>query len=276
MPTAGFPTWSSGWEAARGGRPPAGGRVGIQPGPRPRPPPPPRFVAATGVRVGYHGRAAHAALNPYDGVNAADAMTVAQVAIGLLRQHLRPGELVHGIVSEAGSAPNVIPALSRAEYGLRAPTLAGLSALTDRLRDCFEAGALASGARLEWQADPVSYADLRADDTLAELYRDNRRAVSPDAVEPTGVGDRIAGSTDFGNLSQAVPALHPLFDIGAPTPYHHPDFAAAAATPAAERAMLDAALTMAWTAIDAAADPALLRLSADRPPNSGEGGPGRR
>lgn len=212
----------------------------------------PRFLAAHGFRVRYHGKEAHAALNPFDGVNAADALTVAQVAIGLLRQQVRADELVHGIVSTAGSAPNVIPALAEATYGIRAADLAGLADLTGRLTGCFEAGALATGARLELTPDPVSYAEVLSNGSLAELYRRNRSAVGRRVTEPAGAVDRVVGSTDFGNLSQVVPALHPLFDIGAPTANHHPDFAAAAATATAEQAMLDAALAMSWTLIDAA------------------------
>ncbi|MBC6462160.1 amidohydrolase [Actinomadura sp. HBU206391] len=214
----------------------------------------PRFVAAGGIEARYDGREAHAALNPFDGINAADAMHLAQTAIALLRQHLRPGEFVHGVVTEAGSAPNVIPSVARATYGLRAPDLPALTELTARVTACFEAGALATGARLRLTPDAVAYAELRTDPGLAELYRGNAPAAW---AEPADAENRVFGSTDFGNVSQVVPALHPVFGIGAPVANHHPDFTAAAATPRAEDAMLAAAQALAWTAIDhAGGDPA--------------------
>ncbi|GAA2077823.1 amidohydrolase [Actinomadura alba] len=207
----------------------------------------PCFVAAGGLEVRYDGREAHAALNPFDGINAADGMHLAQTAIALLRQHLRPGEFVHGVVTEAGSAPNVIPSVARATYGLRAPDLPALAELTARVTACFEAGALATGARLGLTPDAVSYAELRSDPALAESFRDNAPAMW---AEPADAPSRVFGSTDFGDVSHVVPALHPVFGIGASVANHHPGFAAAAATPHAEEAMLATARSLAWTVID--------------------------
>ncbi|MCT9930210.1 M20 family metallopeptidase [Planotetraspora sp. A-T 1434] len=206
----------------------------------------PRFVACGGLTVRYQGRAAHAALNPHDGVNAADALTVAQVAIGLLRQHMGPGEFVHGVTTAAGSAPNVVPDLASAVYNVRAPDLARLSALTDRVSACFEAGALATGAQVTVSPDAVVYAELRSDAELARRYEDNW----PGPLPPRG---EVFGSTDFGNVSQVLPALHPIFSIGRAVANHHPGFTAAAGTPEAERAMLAAARALAWSVADLAA-----------------------
>jgi amidohydrolase len=104
-----------------------------------------RSLALSQVAVGYSGREAHAAVAPYLGINAVDAITVAQVAIGLLRQQLVPGQMVHGIVTDGGQATNVIPARAEMEYTMRANDAASLRELEGRMADCFLAGAVATG-----------------------------------------------------------------------------------------------------------------------------------
>src|SRR5205823_5214154 len=82
------------------------------------------------------------------GINAADALTVAQTAIGLLRQHIRQGDRIHGIVTDGGDAPNIVPAHAAADYIVRARALAELDEIRAKVLRCFEAGALATGATL--------------------------------------------------------------------------------------------------------------------------------
>src|SRR5437764_12501076 len=106
----------------------------------------PRISAVAHFGVTYEGRASHAAAAPALGINAADAFTVAQVAIGLLRQHLRPGDQVHGIVTRAGDAPNVVPARAEGDWMVRSTTVADLDIVRPRIERCFAAGALATGA----------------------------------------------------------------------------------------------------------------------------------
>src|SRR5574340_969324 len=107
------------------------------------------LIAASMFDVHYTGREAHASAFPERGVNAADALTIAQTSIGLLRQHLRQTDRVHGVITHGGDAPNVIPAHTSARYIVRAETLAELHEVRARVRRCFEAGALATGAALE-------------------------------------------------------------------------------------------------------------------------------
>jgi amidohydrolase len=217
----------------------------------------PVMLAWSGLEVRYHGRAAHASAFPEQGINAADALTVAQTAIGLLRQHLRPTDRVHGIVTHAGEAANVIPAFASAEYTVRARTLADLTHVRDRVARCFEAGALATGARLELVADDRPYAEVVHDRDLAACYRRNAEALGRRFPDLGGLADRFAGSTDMGNVSQVVPSIHPTIGIDSlPAVNHQPEFAAHCVTAAAERALLDAAVALAWTALDCATDPA--------------------
>ena len=211
----------------------------------------PEILAAQTLEVAYTGRTAHAAAFPELGINAADALVIAQVAIGLLRQSLRPTERVHGIVTVGGEAANVIPAATSGQFMIRAATLDELRELRRRVRACFEAGAMATGAELTID-EHIGYADMRHDEELAELYRRNAEALGRSFDGPGRIEFRRF-SSDIGNVSHAVPAIHPIIGIdSAPAVNHQPEFAAAAVTEAADRAILDGAIALAWTAVDAA------------------------
>jgi amidohydrolase len=215
----------------------------------------PATLAWTSFEVRYHGKAAHASAFPEFGINAADALTVAQTAIGLLRQHMRATDRVHGIVTCGGEAPNVVPAETRASYVVRARTMDDLGDIQGKVLRCFEAGALATGARLELADLSPRYAEVRHDHAIAALYRRNAEAVGRKFPDLGPIIERAAGSTDMGNVSHALPAIHPMIGIDSlPAVNHQPEFAAHCATPAADRAVRDGALALAWTAIDLAGD----------------------
>jgi amidohydrolase len=211
-------------------------------------------IASTQFDVHYTGKEAHAAAYPDLGINAADALVVAQTAIGLLRQHLRPGDRVHGIVTKGGDAPNVVPARTSASYMARAATLEELAEVRAKVLRCFEAGALATGASMEVVSEQRPYAEMRHDPALAAAYRRNAEALGRRPQDDQG-GRRAPVSTDMGNVSLALPSIHPAISIdSAPAVNHQPEFAAHCVSPAAEQALLDGAVAMAWTAVDAAGD----------------------
>jgi amidohydrolase len=212
-------------------------------------------IAASMFDVKYTGKEAHAAAFPEMGINAADALTVAQVSIGLLRQHLRQGDRIHGITTHGGDAPNVVPAHTRARYIVRGETLADLEELRPKVLRCFEAGALATGSTLEIVGGTKPYAEMRDDRELAELYASNARALGRTFQDREPMANKLAGSTDMGNVSHVIPSIHPMIGLGCyPAANHHPDFTAFCATDTADRAVCDGAIAMAWTAIDAALD----------------------
>ncbi|MEV5004152.1 M20 family metallopeptidase [Streptomyces sp. NPDC055692] len=210
-------------------------------------------LAISSWKVAYTGRTAHAAAMPHRGVNAADAMMIAQVAISAYRQQMTPGAVVSGIVTSGGEAPNVIPGRTTADYDCRAETIDELRELQARVRACFEAGALATGAELALETVGNDYADLRQDLDMCALYReaagDLGRTVPPRDPRLRG------GSTDMGNVSQAVPSIHPMigYDCGDAI-MHNPDFTRYGTTASADLAVLDGGLAMAWTALGLATD----------------------
>ncbi len=210
------------------------------------------FVALWEFDVHYLGQAAHASAFPERGVNAADALTVAQTAVGLLRQHIGPQDRIHGIVTRGGEAPNVVPAHTTARYNIRSVTLADLEPLRARVLSCFEAGALATGARLDVLETSPPYAEMWHDADLGALYRRNAVKLGRRFTD-LGRDGRAIGSTDMGNVSQVLPAIHPMIGVGSlPAVNHQPEFAAHCVSAVADQALMDAGLALAWTAIDAA------------------------
>ena len=217
----------------------------------------PEVLAAQTLEVTYIGRPSHAGSFPERGINAADAIVVAQVAIGLLRQSLTAGDRVHGIVTSGGEASNIIPARVTAEWMVRATTVARLDELREKVRRCFEAGAIASGAELVILERPV-YADMRHDAALTSLYAKNLEALGRSLAGRPGDPKRLdmnRFSTDMGNVSYVTPSIHPILGIdSAPAVNHQPEFTAATISLAADQAIFDGAVAMAWTAIDAVQD----------------------
>jgi len=214
-------------------------------------------LAVSHFDVFFHGKAAHASAFPERGINAADALTVSQVAIGVLRQHFRAGNQVHGIVTKGGDAPNIVPADTSAKYYVRARTLRELAELEPRVVRCFEAGSVATGATYEIRHASPPYSEFRADPDLAAAYRRCAEQVGRTFVDfgASPAGELKGGSTDMANVSLALPAIHPLLGIDSlPAVNHQPEFTAAAVTPAADRAVVEGALAMAWTTIEAAAE----------------------
>jgi amidohydrolase len=218
----------------------------------------PPLIAACEFEVHYTGKEAHASAFPEKGINAADALTVAQTAIGLLRQHIRPSDRIHGFITKGGVAANVIPAHTSARYMVRARTIGDLADIKEKVMRCFEAGALASGAKLDVVGGEKPDAEVRHDPRLAALYGANAIAAGRTFPDLGSALDRGTGSTDMGNVSLALPSIHPFIGIDClPAVNHQPEFAAHCVTQVADRAVFEGALALAWTAIDAALDPDL-------------------
>ena len=213
------------------------------------------YLAASAFHVRYRGKAAHAAASPEQGINAADALVVAQTAIGLLRQHIRPTDRIHGIVTKGGDAPNIVPADTAASYMVRAQTVEDLGQIHARVLRCFEAGAMATGATLEITGGDRPYAQVQHDPEISAIYQRNAEACGRSFALPPGQAQRGSASTDMGNVSLALPAIHPNIGINSyPATNHQPEFAAHCVTEDADRALVDGATAMAWTAIDLASD----------------------
>jgi amidohydrolase len=215
-------------------------------------------LALIELNVEYFGRPAHAAAAPEAGINALDAMIIAFSAIGLLRQQIRETARIHGIITDGGQAVNVIPHHTAASLLIRAMEDRYLEQLRERVLDCFRAGAQATGCRLEYRwGEESRYMTMRTNQALAEVFRANFEAVGRriDAPEQR----RAFGSTDMGNVSHMLPAIHPFVAVAPPdVPIHTEEFREYAKSESGHQGLLDAAKAMAMTAVDLLADPSIL------------------
>jgi amidohydrolase len=210
-------------------------------------------LACITLEAEFFGKAAHAATRPEAGINALEAMLLSFAAINALRQHVVDKARIHGIITDGGEAPNVVPAHSAGSFLVRAEDNAYLDELKEKVLDCFVGAAAATGARLEYQWGKVLYAPLRNNLTLAELFRQNINSLGRDM--PLSGASRV-GSTDMGNVSQIIPGIHPTIAVAPETVViHSPEFALAAASEAGIKGMLDAAKALAMTVVDLTASP---------------------
>jgi metal-dependent amidase/aminoacylase/carboxypeptidase family protein len=216
-------------------------------------------LANSRVEIVFHGRAAHAAGAPDLGVNALEAVIQTFVGVNARRLHMRDDARVHGIITDGGKAVNIIPDRAAARFSVRARDRAYQRRLIEMVRQAAEAGALASGARLEW-TETRGYSNMVANVALADVFAKHLRATDRVVDEPRP--NQRMGSTDMGDISQIMPAVHAYLSI-APrdVPNHTFEFTAAAASPAGDKAGVDGALAMAQTAADLFADPSLLDLA---------------
>ncbi len=165
---------------------------------------------------------------------------------------------MHGIITKGGDAPNVVPAHTAAKYIVRARSLDALDEVRGKVMRCFEAGALATGSTLAIVEDHPPYAEMRHDQAIAAIYRRNAEALGRVFPDLGAAGERAAGSTDMGNISLALPSIHPMIGIASlPAVNHQPEFTAHCVTAIADQAVVEGALAMAWTAIDVATDATL-------------------
>lgn len=217
-----------------------------------------RALACAELEVEYFGSEAHAAARPEAGVNALDALIIAFNGIAALRQHIRSSARIHGIITDGGQAPNIVPGHAAGSFLVRAEDEAYLEELKGRVVACFQAGAQASGARLEYRWGEAQYAAMHTNGPLAEAYRENLGAVGREVIEDTS--RRSMGSTDMGNVSELVPAIHPTIAIAPRTVgAHSPEFERCAASEDGHRGLIDSAKALALTVVDVLADAGLRR-----------------
>jgi len=213
-------------------------------------------LAITEVSIEFHGVSAHASSEPDKGVNALDAVIQTFIGLNALRQHIRDGARVHGIITHGGLKPNIVPEYAAARFYVRAADNGYRDELVDKLRRCAEGAALATGARLEFRLVGHAYKAIRPNRRLGQLFARHIEALGYPVETPEGG----MGSTDMGDVSWEVPAIHPYIRIGAGTiPGHSRLFCDAARAEPARSAMIAAAKALASVCIDLWTDPALYR-----------------
>jgi metal-dependent amidase/aminoacylase/carboxypeptidase family protein len=216
-----------------------------------------RRRSKTSYRLGikFFGKPSHSSGSPDLGVNALDAVIQTFVGINAIRQHLRDEARIHGIITHGGTVANVVPDYAEAELGVRAAALPYALEVLEKVRNCARAGALATGARLEFDEPTQYYDSMLPNPKLADLVDANMAAVGAEVRLP--LADERMGSSDMGNVSQAVPALHPYITIcPEDVAGHTVEFREASCSPAGHEGMIQATKVMAMTAVDLLAVPA--------------------
>lgn len=213
-------------------------------------------LACAELSVAYHGREAHAAAQPERGINALEAMIIAFNSINALRQHIKRTARVHGVITHGGDAPNIVPGHAAASFLVRAEDDGYLEELKLRVAACFEAGATATGSRLELKWNINQYSAMNTNRAIAEAHRRNLGRIGREVPEDDT--PQPLGSTDMGNVSRIVPGIHPSIAIAPGTVSgHSPEFAQYAASESGARAVVDGAKALAMTAIDILSDDGL-------------------
>ncbi len=204
------------------------------------------------VDVAYHGLPAHASAWPFLGRNALDAVVQAYTGIAALRQHLLPTDRVHGVITDGGQKPNIVPERAAATFYLRSAEPETLAELVERATAVFTAAATATGTRVElgWDPTPV-YMPVRNNRALAARWAANVATRGRRSLPAGVIPGTLTGSTDLGNVSVRVPSIHPMLAIAPPTvTIHQPEFAEWAAGERADAGCVDGAVGLALTALD--------------------------
>lgn len=204
------------------------------------------------VTVTFTGVAAHASSQPFMGRNALDAATLVLTGIGLLRQQMLPVDRIHAVITEGGDRASIIPARAQIKAYVRSKYPDTLKDLSERLENVCRGAALMTGCGVElmWDEHPASL-PVRTNEILSAHFsramERRGRNMLPGGIVP----EQVAASTDFGNISYRIPGIHPLVKIADEnTALHTTEFASAARSPEATRAVLDSAYALAAAALD--------------------------
>jgi len=218
-----------------------------------------RSLASMRLNIEFTGKASHAAASPEDGINALEAVILTFNNVNALRLHLRSDARVHGIITHGGTAVNIIPDYAAAVFSVRAATQEYADEVLNRVVQCAEAAGIATGAQLKWSVKP-GYAAMIPNALLGRLFAENWRAIGVE-VRDTLPNERM-GSTDFGNVSQVTPAVHPYIAIAPPdTAGHTIEFREASRSPAGDAGLINAAKALAMTTIDLLVSPELVQAA---------------
>ncbi|MBY8999032.1 MAG: M20 family metallopeptidase [Candidatus Thorarchaeota archaeon] len=215
-------------------------------------------LALTEVKIEFHGKPSHAASSPEKGINALDAVIQTFNGINALRQHIKMTSRIHGVITHGGVKPNIVPEFAAAEFYVRAVEDDYCEELVKKLEDCAKGAASATGATLKYEVVTPSYQSRVMNKAMGEAFVKNLETLGEPIIPlPKGSG---AGSSDIGNVSHVVPAIHPYISICDNTiAGHSQEFTKASASKKGHAAMLTAAKALAMTTIDLYTDSDLMK-----------------
>ncbi|MEU0073761.1 amidohydrolase [Streptomyces sp. NPDC006332] len=211
------------------------------------------LTAQEQYRVAFGGRAAHPTGNPDEGIDALAALIELFNVLSALGRRLPRGSHIQGIITYGGTATNIVPDHAEGRFGLRAPTTAALDALAEQLHTSAQDVARVTGTTVEVERASVRYEHFRDSQVLSEQFAGHlaRAGITLTPPEP-GV---YLGSSDIGDVSGRVPAIHPFVAImDSDGSDHTPEFAAAAASARGRHVLMAVVEALACTALDVLRD----------------------
>lgn len=217
----------------------------------------PNYIAMKEFSIKYTGREAHAAEWPWQGINALDAAVLCYQSISCLRQQMVPGWMVHGVISNGGQVPNIIPGKTQVDYYIRCPTTTELTIFEKKVLKCAAGAADATGCKMEVEDGSV-YMSLMSNETMIDLYEKNGISLGIEFERREMITKKLGGSSDMSDVSHAVPSIHPEFRIGTDFNSHTQEFTPAAGSPEAQINTLKVAKSLAMTAVDILTDHTLM------------------
>ena len=214
-------------------------------------------LAMQHLRISFHGRAAHAAAAPWNGVSALSAVLQTFQSVDAARLHFRDLARVHGIITNGGQAVNIVPQLAQCEFSARALTAKHTGEIAERIRRCADAAAMSTGASVDYETI-CAYKNMISNGTMVQIYERNSGALG--TVTRQAPAGTPTGSTDMGDVSHEMPAIHPMFQIseqGQGT-CHEEAFVRYSDSERGYAAMIRVAKTMALSAYDLLSNPTAL------------------
>jgi len=216
------------------------------------------WLARDYVDVTFRGKSVHASMVPWEGVNALDAAVLAYNNVSCLRQQTKPSCRIYGIIKQGGVTTTVIPDMTMLRYSTTTPTIKELMLLREKLSNCLQAAALATGCQVEMEWCDMPYKNLMSNKMLENLYRSNCRELEVQLLEDESKLNIMFGTTDMGNVSHEIPSIQPVFYTGHFAMNHSRPFTDASGSKEAQKYVLEQAKALAMTAIDILCQPELL------------------
>ena len=213
----------------------------------------PTFTTIQQYKVEFFGKDAHAAGAPEEGINALDAQIQLFVNASTYRQQMVSTNRMHGVITNGGFKPNIIPSYTSSEWYLRALNEGDLSKIESDFKNFVNAAAMATKCEVKIESPDYRYTEIDNNKTMYELYKENSLSVGREMILQSEAARPGLGSTDMGNVSLAMPSIHPMLSIDAGDAVNHqPEYAAATLTPGGHKAIYDGAFAMGATIIDLA------------------------
>jgi len=216
------------------------------------------FLGLIRLNLNFKGKPSHASAYPEEGVNALDAVIQTFNSISALRQQLRSDVRIHGIITDGGAAPNIIPEKASASFYVRAKDLNELYSVKEKVLNCARGAALATGCELTIEEGADMNAPLKLNKALADIYR--RQMEFLGLKEDDFPMDKNAGSSDIGNVSQVLPTIHPHILLRRGINIHTREFADATITEDGKNAIMEGAKTLALTALELIMDKEAMKM----------------